>query len=145
MNEPLVLLAETVRGGNADVLEKQRSATDGPLAMAVKAGAREARHIRGHQERSHAVCSGFRRSRTTEDDDGIGLVGRRDRGFLAVDHIVIPDPLYVQAQIGRIGTATGLGQGDRDERVAARQPCQPGIDDIRPSMVRKDLAIERRE
>jgi len=78
-----------MRDGDPDVLKEQRAASDGALAMAIKAIARDSRQVHRNEERGHTVRAGFHCSGATEDDGRIGLVGGGDRGLFAVDDVFV--------------------------------------------------------
>ena len=54
------------------------------------------------------------RAGTGEQDDLVGLIGKRDRGFLTVQNVPVALFHRGHAQIGGIGSAAGFGQPEGD-------------------------------
>ena len=72
------------------------------------------------REAGDAVRAGFGRAGAAEHDGDVGLVGRRNRGLLAVDDVMVAGALDLQAQVGGVRPAARLGQRDRS---APRRPA----------------------
>ena len=87
--------------------------------------------------------AGLDRAGAAEHHRRVGLVGRRDRGLLAVDDVVVADALDAQAQVGGVGAAARLGQRDGEQRLAAGELLEPGLDDFGLAVLRQDLAVQR--
>ena len=117
-----------MRGGHADVFEEQRAAADRALPMAIEPAARDARQVHRNEQRGDAAGARLDRSRAAEHDRRVGLVGGGNRGLLAVEDIVGAVALDAQAEVGGVGAAARLGQREREQRLALRQPPQPGPD-----------------
>ena len=130
LNEALVLVAEAVRDRNADILEEQRAAADGALAVAVEPVAGDARQIHRDQQRRHAVRAGIDRAGSPEHHGRIGLVGGGDRGLLAVDDIVLAVAFDAQAQIGGVRSAARLGERNGKQGLAGGQAREPRLHDV---------------
>ena len=103
---------------------------------------RDAGNVHRHQHRRHAMRGGLDRAGATEDDGRIGLVGGRDRGLLAVDHVLVSDALDPQAQIRGIRAATRLRQRNRKQRLAACELLEPRLDDLGQTVLRQDLPVQ---
>jgi len=69
------------------------------------------------------------------------LVSRRNRGFFTVDHVVVADALHFQTQIGRTRATAWLGQRDCQQYVSLSELGEPGFDDLRLAVMRKNLPI----
>eukprot|EP01136_Pigoraptor_vietnamica_P000419 Opistho-1_new@25714 len=143
LHEALVLLAQPVVDRHAHVLEEQRAAPDGALAVAVEAVARDTGQVHRHQQRGHAVGGRFDAAGAPEHHGRVGLVGGRDGGLLAVEHVVIAHALHAQAQVGGVGAAARLGQRNGEQRLALRELGQPRRHHLGPAVLAQDLPVER--
>src|SRR5208283_5387726 len=143
LDEALVLIAETVRGGNTDVLEEQRAAADRALAVTVEAIAGDPGQIHRDEQGRDAMRPGLDRSSPTEHHRRVRLVGRGDRGLLAVDDIVIAVALDAEAKIGGVRSAARFGECYGEQGLAGRQALEPRLRDLRIAVMREYLPVQR--
>ena len=80
--------ADAMTGRHANVVEEHRAAPDDSTANIIEAAAAQAFCVCGNKERRDAVGTLFWCAGTREDQECIGAVGKRDRGFLAGEDIV---------------------------------------------------------
>src|SRR3546814_15147177 len=116
------------------MLEKNRTASDGTLSVAVEPRGRDAGQVHGDQKGGDAARRFFERAGAPEYDGGVGLVRRGDGCFFAIDHVVAADALNAQAQIGRVRAAGRPGQGYGQQRLRseARRVGKKGVSTGRP-------------
>src|SRR5581483_1185271 len=112
--------------GNANGIEEERAAADGARAEVTKAGARYAGRVEIDIEGADAARALFDRAGPGHYQRGCRRRGERDRGFLAIEDIVIAFAARLQLHMGRIGASAGLGYRESGDDFAAADGREKG-------------------
>lgn len=143
LDKALALLAQQVRRRHPDIVEEDRTAADRVLAEIGKPRGRDPGRVHRHEDRRDAAGAVLGLAGAGKDHRALRLIGGRDRGLLAVQHVMVAHPLHLQPEVRRIRAAARLGQRDRQHQLARGQLRQPVAPDLVIAETREDLPVQR--
>ena len=118
--------ADEVRRRHADVVEVDLAGPGPALAhLRVVRAERDARARGGHQERRDAAGGRRVRVGAREDHEHVGERGVGDPALRPGDHPLVPVADGLRRERRRVGAGLGLGERERRDDLAGRQPRQP--------------------
>ena len=124
--EAVALLAEPVRLGHADLVEGElggRAAAQAHLVLDPRHGEAVGRDL--DDERAEAAMPGRFGIGDREDDDEVGDRAVADEPLRAIDDVVVAVADGARASGRDVRAGLGLGQGERDEVLAAGELREP--------------------
>jgi hypothetical protein len=115
----------------------------GVLSAIGKFRGGDARRVQRDQDGGNAARALFGRAGAREGDDALGDLVGRDRGFLAIEDVVVAVTLHLQPEIAGIRPALRFGQRDGQRVLARRQARQPVPRHFGLREIRQNLSVER--
>ncbi|MDT4845270.1 hypothetical protein FQZ97_792540 [compost metagenome] len=114
------LFAQAVARGHAQAVEAQVCGVGAQPAHLLQRRAREAFRIARHDDHGEAAGASDLQVGANGERDPVAAHARGDEDLFTVDHVVTAVAPRRGAQAGHVGTATGLGDAQRGDLLAAQ-------------------------
>jgi hypothetical protein len=118
--EARTLFAQAVARGHAQAVEAQVRGVGAEPAHLLQRRAREAFRVARHHDHGKAAGAFALQVCPDSERDPVAAHAGGDEHFFAVDHVVVAIEPRGGAQAGHVGAATGLGDAERRDHLAAQ-------------------------